>query len=733
LIIKVATKKTSIKILILYNLYIKKKIQERLTKKGFLRKFSEIQYFLSRSDGKTVVFFLSPKSPDRNHSGWKELFKNNSERIFNLVFKFYILELNLPVDILDSLNGFEELLVVDSRQHTKNKKALVVWGQNLLVKYNHHHVLTLTLSRKRRLFCANNSKILDADTLGELVIYNNKKYFFDRDLDGRYKNAINFMMFDKDHSNYEKFKKTQVYYYHSFMNKLENFLRECDIPYENLDFQASHYLQDSFVTTIATNSLYQDSLKVEIINNTGVDINWVDQAILQKLLKLQNNIDLTLYNHGQTISAYEQLPKEGDETLWKITEKTLWKSISLNSQTNYLVFNRNLEEESSSMAYRNDNGFWCASGEIDGQEEIDFYSYLKKTYCFLDSGNFVSMQGNNVESFQLLGSKQSTSNSRAILEYDDRTDKNSLRQDTKEFANGEFTDIIASIYNYLSQQDNSQDLEGFLKKYKIKFSPEFQKILTEITIKDWIRKSCVNPEIGLQIPAQSFAEKRFSVIYVRHPKNQNAKAVSVEFLYKDGYLYIENIIRDIKQIERNFKFLRRRKHSSEELRDNQQYLVDESKDFYLSFYTDDLYTPTLIGRKGIIEEMENGTLAVNRQNRGEKSSKLFPLVFYYNEKLKPINLIRSLICLDLRKQDFIQYYVPPAQPTKDTIKKGFRVYHLVGKKYRNEQWETVPTAELLADPLTSLYLSTLTKDIVKIGENSPSSLLQKIAKVLIEN
>ncbi|MFN6539505.1 MAG: hypothetical protein RM021_024565 [Nostoc sp. EkiNYC01] len=86
--------------------FIKSNIQERLSINGEKPKYSDIQYFLSHVDGKNYVFFLSP---NKSHSGWKRLFSNNQERIFNLVFKFYLLSQGLSVE---TMNGFEELLFV---------------------------------------------------------------------------------------------------------------------------------------------------------------------------------------------------------------------------------------------------------------------------------------------------------------------------------------------------------------------------------------------------------------------------------------------------------------------------------------------------------------------------------------------------------------------------------------------------------------------------------------------
>ncbi len=124
--------------------------------------------------------------------------------------------------------------------------------------------------------------------------------------------------------------------------------------------------------------------------------------------------------------------------------------------------------------------------------------------------------------------------------------------------------------------------------------------------------------------------------------------------------------------------------------------------------------------------MEEGTLEINRG-----TSKLLPLVSYYNDEIKPKNKIQKMICLDLNNHDFIQYYVPSAQNIPQSIPRAFRVYHFIGRPYESE--DRIPTSELIKEPIAALHFSTLTYDVLKISENSQSSLLQKIARVLIEN
>jgi hypothetical protein len=708
--------------------YIKGEVQKRLAAQGEKWEKSDIQYFLSYTGGKKYVFFLSP---NKNHSGWQQLFTDNSsdrERIFNLIFKFYILSQGcLSVDTI-TINGFEELLLLHSMNASaKSKDALFVWGQNLLIKYNKHNVLTLTLSRKIRKFLLpkdkKDYKTVDGDNLGELLVYKNKNYYFDRDLDARAKNNIDFMQFDKDPKNYDKFKKTQLYHYQNLMTKLEEFLRECKIDFKSLDFQADHYLENPFIKNI------ESVESLEIINNTGVELTESDQKFLQQFLKHQGVSTIAFYHQGQTVSTYEKVEIEGEEEVcWRITESIKWSDIQLEPETNYLVFNKLLGEDAGSKAYQRPDALWCPSTTLDHKSPVDFYSQLKKRFNYLETGVFVSMQGINIPEFTAVAKNKSAW---AVLNYTDKIDRDSLHEDTKAFTEEKSLDVEGYISCYLIGQKDSKQWDTFCDKYKIKILPEFEKVLIELGIKNWIAQSFSNPNLGLPItPPKSFPEKQFFSIYVRSPRNQDAKAVAVEFLYQDGCIYIKNVIRDLKTIERQFRFLRKRKNDSEKLINDQEYLVDESEKLYISFYTDDWYTPTLIGRVGILEDMERGELTIDRTIKGQNSSKLLPVVSYYNSEIKPINKIKNMICLDLKNETFIQYYVPPAQNMGDSIKKGFRVYHLIGKRYSTE---SIPTSELIDHPITALHFSTLTQDVLKMGENSQSSLLQKIAKVLIEN
>ncbi len=706
--------------------YIKKEVKKRLYQYGEEVKSSDIQYFLSRNSSKTYIFFLSP---NKQNSSWKRLFEDNKERVFNLVFKLYLLSSVLPSE---TIKGFEELFFLHSKNLTKSKDALLIWGQNLLVRYNHHNVLTLTLTRKSRKFLLQDRQdynTVDGEDLGELIIYKDKNYYYSRDRDARRSNSINFMDFRPDNDKYGKFQKTQLYYYQNLMNKLEDFLQECKIEFKILDFQADHYLENPFIKNIeAVESL-------EIINNTGIDLTEIEQQFLHKFFKYKGISVLTFYHSGNTISTYKKVENEEGNPCWRITEVVPWSSIELNKSKNYLIFNKLLEEEVGSMAYRREDGLWCPSTQLEKKAQIDFYSQLKNKYNYLDKGEFYSVQGLNLPEFKIVQkAKQNRQNEQetsfAVFNYHSSINIDELRQDCLTFSKGQYLEVEDYLASYLSQQNNSEAWDDFCKKYKLKITPELEKILIEIGIKSWIKQSFSDTDCFLPINSQLLSEKEFWTIYVRSPRNRETQAVAVQFLYKNARIYLQDVLRDINKIKRKFRFLRRQRNNSEKLINDQQYFVDESEQLYMSCYTSDNFTPILIGRHNIIQELENETLQINRVRQGENSSKLLPIVSYFNSELKPLKTIQNIICLDLQNELFIQYFVPPGKNLERIIKKGFRVYHLIGKEYSGE---SISTSQLIEHPLAALHFSTLTQNILKISDNSQSSLLQKIAKVLIEN
>ncbi len=715
---------------------IKQKVHELLLKYDNKIDVSEVQYSIAYSNGGSLVYFLSP---NKKHSEWKSIFEKQENRttrakIINLIFKVHLLSESLMPKEIRTINGFEELVFVSSTHPAKSKdetnEDIYVWGQNLVLNFNQFNTLTICLKRKLRLFRPEaNFKTVDGEELGELLINEERNYRLVRTIDSRKSNEIFFMIFSGPDNNYEEFQKCQVYYHNLLKNKLENFFRENHIEFDELPFQTQYYLENQYLNSI------EEVESLEIINNLGEDLAEPDKTFLNQLFKHYGISKLSFYNQGKTISEYEKKVIE-DKEYWMIREISPWSDVKLNINNNYLVLNKFLNKDVGSMAYFNKkNNLWNPTDKIENKKKVDFYTQLKKDYNFLKTGEFFNIQGLNLPKFHTIKKHRTLKEIPASLIHKYNSEKLKegiipLQDFVKDFTEGKFLKDEDLIYSYLIGQQDSEKWFQFSKDYKIKLSPEYQRILLEIGIKRILRNCLLDSNYGFPIKTKSIInEKEFYTIYVRSPKGQATKIVAVKLLFKDSKFHILEVLKDEQEIKGKFPFLRT-KYNSTKLINDQQYYVDD--DSYISCYIDDYYTPTLIGKNKIIEAMENETLRINRSTKPKDSPRLFPLVSYYNEEGYH-NKIQKRICIDKSKKSFIQYFVPPASALDDKVKTGFKVYHLIGSKNYNSYKESLTTEELISHPLTAFHFNTLTHNILRISKNSTTSLLQKITKVLIEN
>lgn len=709
---------------------IREEVKKRLIAVGQPLDNMDIQYFLAEAGGESYVFFLTP---DRKHSGWIGLFNTggkNPEKIFNLVFKLYLISQMLP---FGTINGFEELLIIHKILEGKERGELKVWGHEIYVHLNKYQVLSINLSRKCRLFLDDHFHTIDGDVLGNVILSRSggKRYSFKRRLDGRKKNTIDFMRFDS----LEKFKTSQLYYYQKLVDELESFLSYCGINYMPLTFQTDAYLENPFVN--------QDDMDIAssldsmtIINNTGVDFSPEDMAFLQNFFTHQGVADVKMGFSGRTVSKFEQVTGDSDDDAsWKIMEAIPWSSVRLRPDENYLVFNKILDdEEASSMAYqRQEDGLWSPSSDIDGKKLVDFYSDLKRRYTYVSSGVFFCMQGVNVNQFTAIAGEKG--NETVVMRYSpEKIDAYLLQSEARLFTDGLYLDIPDMILAILRQQTDAEAWRKFCQKHRIKVSAEFQKILSEMKIKSWIRAGLIDHTLGLPIAPQQCPESTFWSIYVSSPRRGETKAVAVKFLFKNGMIFIQDIMIDRPTIQQKFRFLRtstrKTRDGESKLFDNQQYFADEEAGIFINCYTAKEYTPILIGRPNLIADTETGNVRIDRTTKGDSSSRILPLVMYYNPETVPIKSIQDRICVDTKNETFIQYFVPPKMGVHNRVKRAFRVYHLYGNTY---QRSPLTTQELLSNPIVALHFNTLTQNILRIGENSQSSLLQKVTRVLVEN
>lgn len=722
---------------------IKQKIRERLAMQGEdLKEAYPPQYVMAKVDEKWQVFYLSP---NKKYAGWKDAFidpknANYRQTILNLIFKAYLLS-KLPRDFMSN-EYMDKLLLIHSINPAKIGDGLEVWGQTLFLNYNRHHVITLTLSRKNLLFSKKDPyRMFDGDDVRLL-----KYYDYSKKLDARRENEISFMIFPprKDKEPFETFKKTQLYYYQYLMTQLEEFLQACKITYEPLDFQADHYLQDRFIKHLPPVGA------LEIINNSGTDLTDTDKQALEHIFYDFGSVSvLTFYDDGKSISTYEQIKLE-EKTCWKITQAITWTGINLDTDKNYLVFNKILNNQTEqSTAHQKEDGYYYPAKKIDNKPSVDFYSQLKRTYNYLNREKFFSTQGVDIAEVKIISHNKNT---RSVLKRPKtiketkksnetrkafRINDDVLLQDTEAFTDGKLLLADQQIIAYLAGQQDKEERKKFYEKYAFKLSPEFQKIFIELSIKNWVRSAVLDQSVSFPIPFKELPEQKFFAIYVRNPKKPAKKSqkptekiIAVEFLYKEGNLSITRVLYNLIAKDRFRSVLKTKKATPEELLNGRHYLVDEKQNVCISCYTDNFFTPTLIGAKTILQKLKDGTLQINRNMYN-----LLPLVLHYKtgDKRKKREL-RNMICLDLhnKQEKFMQYYIPLAGNPKALLKdaEGFRIYHIIGQTFSGR---ALTTDELSEHPLTELHFSTLTQNILKISDNSQSSLFQKIAKVFIEN
>lgn len=704
---------------------IREEVKKRLLATGKPITSNDIQYFLAESENGSYVFFLTSNT---RHSGWIDLFRanvKNREKILNLCFKLYLMGQMLP---FETINGFEELLIYHSQYDDKKKTDIShVWGQSISVHYNKHGVVSLYLSRQKRSFQRKDFRTMDADELGEIVITRgNKRYVFSGKGDGRDKNFIDFMRFD------DKFQSSQLYYYQRLKTDLETFLSECEIGFTLQDFQANAYLEDHFVDQESLSAATAFD-RLAIINNTGANFLPAEMDFLRNFF-IQHGVSQVEFGFdGQTVNEYEMIPGETEtDHLWKISTIIPWSTVRLHPDWNYLVINKSLHEDSGSMAFQRKDGLWEPSSEIDDLDDVDFYSDLKRRFTFVSSGTFFCMQGVNVEKF--IPIKASDDDTMAVMRCPKKLDENSIAAAAYPFTDGLYLDTSQNILYFLSRQTDKDEWHQFCSKEGISVTSEYKKILSEMGIKSWIRASTRSNAIGLPIEGQAFSEQSFWAIYVKSPRYKDTKAVAVRYLFQNECIHIKEILTDTSQIRDRFPFLRSSQRKTQtgenKLLNGQEYLADEDAEISINCYTSNAFTPILIGRPQLLEDVAAGNIKINRTTMGDEGSRVLPLVMFYNRDTKPVRLIQDRVCLDLKQTEYIQYFVPPHQGLQEKTKRAFRVYHLYGITYQGSK---LSTEQLVNNPIVALHFSTLTQNILRIGENSQASLLQKVAKVLVEN
>jgi len=214
-------------------------------------------------------------------------------------------------------------------------------------------------------------------------------------------------------------------------------------------------------------------------------------------------------------------------------------------------------------------------------------------------------------------------------------------------------------------------------------------------------------------------EGEFTLLYVRSlfGKKMNFFASVVDVEIKESSLSIisSKIINSELRLRHECPFLGKRKVFNDSF-----YIYDKLHKTLLTSYSSDR-VPQIIGNTVVdnISMAESEDLTVNRKSATDIS--VLPYYLLPKERKQYHH-----IYLQERGPDLL-YFVAPKQRPNQEIAKQNRISNILTFD------EGGNLLKALEQPVTKLFLSSFTEDILKINEVSKSSLLEKVAKLYLEN
>lgn len=212
---------------------------------------------------------------------------------------------------------------------------------------------------------------------------------------------------------------------------------------------------------------------------------------------------------------------------------------------------------------------------------------------------------------------------------------------------------------------------------------------------------------------------QFKLIYVRRlgGKWNNFFSSVVDINIESNVLTIESnkLYKSENRMKADCSFFSDRK-----LFNGSFYLYDKENDVLLSSYTS-IGVPQIIGNTEVdsISVAESNELNINRKSGMDVS-----ILPYY---LLPIERKQyHHVYLQDREPDLLYFVAPKQRPNQDIAKQN-RIYNIL--TFDGEG----TLLKAIEQPITHLFLSSFTEDILRINEVSKSSLFEKIAKLYIEN
>lgn len=264
------------------------------------------------------------------------------------------------------------------------------------------------------------------------------------------------------------------------------------------------------------------------------------------------------------------------------------------------------------------------------------------------------------------------------------------------------------------------DVDDLSKKSRYKQTEEYyfvspfkiQKIISELWLKERVFQYKRLEDIALP-------DCKLTLVYIRKilGKKDNFFASVVDMVVKDKILIIKShqILKTEKRLQHYFPLLKNRTLYNESF-----YMLDKERDVMLSSYNSSII-PQIIGNQQVdnIEFSERNGGKIRRLSAADVS----PLPYYLLEiERKQYHHIY----LQQRESNLL-FFVSSQQRPNQNIDKQNLIYNVLTFNKSGELLDAI------TQDVTNIYLESFTQDILRVNEVSKSSLLEKVAKLFVEN
>jgi hypothetical protein len=324
----------------------------------------------------------------------------------------------------------------------------------------------------------------------------------------------------------------------------------------------------------------------------------------------------------------------------------------------------------------------------------------------------------NKNNYLILNSTSKNNGSSVIV---DGKNKNTFWDAYKARVNNKHADLdyYSKLKYSQSQSDRLIVLQGLniINIKKDKLDNKLKKIQTEIWLKEQVFHAKKLQNINLD-------DNKLTLIYIRKLKKDKKYgkdsfySVIIDVTIKNEKIMIENFnfVYSERELKNSFSYLSKR----EKLYNDSFFIIDKTAEVMLMSYNSSRI-PRIIGNSTVDSiELAADEDSDNKLSRQATKPKEIVLP-YYIAKTKERH-----IYLEQSNNDLLYFVTPSTQPNS-TIAKQNLIYNILTFDKNGD------LLKALDQSVTELFLKSFTEDIIKNNEYSKSSILEKIAKLYIEN